>query len=198
MSPGTSQAGRRVQLNRLYEAYRTDSAFADVRAEAGGVLVPGDGPMDPDLMFVGEAPGSRESTLRRPFMGQSGKFLHEMMESVGMSRDDVFVTNVVKYQPRKNRDPTPAEVESGRAYLWREHALLGYPPIVALGRHAARALGITSPVGEWGWSLGSFAPVLYLRHPAYGIYQRQNRSMMFLQFKSVLEPPTKDSHASQR
>jgi DNA polymerase len=111
-----------------------------------------------------------------------------MLESVGIERSEVFITNVVKYRPRNNRDPEPAEVEAGRAYLWREHALLDYPPLVALGRHAANAVGATA-LGEWSYVGGSFAPVLYLRHPAYGIYQRSNRPLMFEQFKAVLEVP---------
>lgn len=198
MRHSTSQAGRRVLLHRLYAVYATDPNFTLVRAEAGGVMVPGDGPMSPRLMFVGEAPGAREAKLRKPFVGQSGDLLNEMLERVGLDRSEVFVTNVVKYRPRNNRDPEPAEVEGGRAYLWREHALLEYPPVVALGRHAAKALGIQSPIGEWGWCDSSFAPVLYLRHPAYGIYQKSNRPVMFQQFHAVLTPPAKESYVAQR
>lgn len=176
-------------LRRLYGKYAADRAFATVRREAGGVLVPGDGPMSPRLMFVGEAPGAREAVLRRPFVGASGEFLNELLESVGLLRDEVFITNVVKYRPRNNRDPEPAEVEAGRSYLWREHALLGYPPIVALGKHASNAVGCTPGIGDWQYVGGSFAPVLPLRHPAYGIYQRANRPLMFEQFKAVLEVP---------
>jgi DNA polymerase len=189
MTPGTSEAGRRVLLRRLYAEYAQDPAFVAVRAEAGGVLVPGDGPILPRLMFIGEAPGAREAKLRKPFVGASGELLGELLTSVGLSREEVFITNVVKYRPRENRDPDLAEVVGGQRYLWAEHKLLGYPPIVALGRHAARALDVDkNPVGVWGYNF-VMGPVLYLRHPAYGIYQRANRPVMFEQFKAVMEPP---------
>lgn len=199
MSPGTSQAGRRALLRRLYREYETDVAFSRVRLEAGGVLVPGDGPIDPRLAFVGEAPGAQESKVRKPFVGASGAFLQEMLEHVGLSREEVFITNVVKYRPRRNRDPETAEVHAGIPYLRRELRLLGMPPLVMLGKHARDTLtGELEgwPIGKWFWADwdGGF-PVLPLHHPAYGLYQRSNRPKMFEQFRAVLEPPaTKEEY----
>lgn len=198
MTPGTSQAGRRILLRRLYQEYAEDPAFAAVRAEARDVLVPGDGPMSPRLMFVGEAPGAREAKLRKPFVGASGELLQEMLDSVGIGRSEVFITNVVKYHPKENRDPTAQEDHAGYPYLRREHALLGRPPIVVLGRHARASLtgdsiGNGLALGVWFWMVrsdGSGYPLLPLHHPAYGIYQRANRPKMFEQFRAVLEPPT--------
>jgi len=190
MPPGTSEAGRRLLLRRLYAKYETDTAFARVRSESGGVLVPGDGPMTPRLMFIGEAPGAREAKLRKPFVGASGNFLNEMLASVGIDRSEVFITNVVKYRPRDNRDPENHEVYAGIPYLRKEHALLGSPPMVVLGRHAKNTLGGEMagwPIGKWFWF--GRTPVLPLHHPAYGLYQSRNRPMMFEQFKAVLEVP---------
>lgn len=194
MTPGSSDAGRRVLLNRLYREYDEDPAFAAVRAEAGGVLVPGDGSVNPRLLFVGEAPGAREAKLRKPFVGVSGKFLEEMLESVGISREEVFITNCVKYRPKNNRDPEPEERHAGYGYLRREHTLLGKPPMVMLGKHATKTVtdgyqlpeGLT--VGEWFMMMDG-TPVLPLFHPAYGIYQRANRPLMLRQFQAVLTPP---------
>lgn len=200
MPPGSSSAGRRLLLRRVYREYAADPALATVRAEAGGVLVPGDGPMNPRLLFVGEAPGAREASLRRPFVGASGKFLDEMLASVGLAREEVFITNVVKYRPRSNRDPSNAEVHAGIPYLRREHRVLGTPPMVMLGKHARDTLAgeLTGwPIGKWFWvefSDGGF-PVLPLHHPAYGLYQRSNRPKMFEQFRAVLAPPaTKEDY----
>ena len=199
MTPGTSQAGRRVMLRRLYDKYAQDPAFAVVRAEAGGVLVPGDGPMNPRLVFVGEAPGAREASLRRPFVGASGEFLNEMLGSVGIERSEVFITNVVKYRPRNNRNPTDEEVHAGIPFLRRELRLLDNPPLVMLGKHARDTLqGELEgwPIGKWFWADwdGGF-PVLPLHHPAYGLYQRSNRPKMMQQFRAVLEPPvTKEEY----
>jgi DNA polymerase len=198
-----TSAGRRVMLNRLYAKYAADPAFAVVRAE-GRRLVPGDGPTRPQLMFVGEAPGMQEQRAGKPFVGASGDFLNELLESVGIDRHDVFITNVVKYRPAHNRDPEPHERTAGLPYLRREHALLGYPPMVMLGRHAKSAMTEISRrkvllpkagmvIGEWSWlQIGTDPgfPLLPLHHPAYGIYQKSNRPMMFEQFKAVLSPPS--------
>lgn len=158
------------------------------------MLVPGDGPMTPRLMFVGEAPGAREAKLRKPFVGASGELLDEMLASVDVARSEVFITNVVKYRPWQNRDPEDDEVHAGYAYLVAEHLLLGRPPVVVLGRHARNALGGAlsgHAIGQWLWMQhnGGY-PLLPLHHPAYGLYQRAHRPMMFEQFKAVLTPPT--------
>lgn len=196
MTKGSSEAGRRLLLRRLYGQYAADPAFARVRREASGVLVPGDGPMSPRLMFVGEAPGAREAKLRKPFVGASGELLEEMLGSVAVARAEVFITNVVKYRPLNNRDPEAEEVYAGIPYLRTEHLLLGRPPLVMLGRHARNTLGGEMrghPIGHWFWLRwdGGF-PVLPLHHPAYGIYQRAHRPMMFQQFRSVLRVPTSE------
>lgn len=195
MAPGSSEAGRRILMRRLYMKYAEDRAFMRVRSEADGVMVPGDGPIRPRLMFVGEAPGAREAKLRRPFVGASGELLGDMLKSVFIARSEVFVTNVVKYRPLGNRDPSEEEVYAGLPYLRREHRILGRPPMVLLGKHAKNTLGGALngwPVGKWFWmeADGGF-PVLPLHHPAYGIYQRSHRPMMFQQFRAVLEPPSR-------
>lgn len=198
MTPGTSEAGRRLLLRRLYTQYAEEPALTRVRTEAGGVLVPGYGPMKPRLMFVGEAPGAREHKHRMPFVGASGQLLDAMLGSVGIERRDVFITNAVKYRPvdanGNNRSPADEEVWAGITYLRREHVLVGRPPMVMLGRHARNTLtGAMAghPVGKWFWfNVDGGFPVLPLHHPAYGIYQRANRPMMFEQFKAVLTPPS--------
>lgn len=197
-----SEVGRRVLLNRVYREYNEDPAFAHMR-EAGSRLVPGDGPTYPRLLFLGEAPGQREDRHGKPFIGASGKFLEGMLESVGLARSEVFVTNAVKYRPRnefgQNRSPSNEEVYASLPYFRREHRILGHPPVVALGKHARKQVEKEHPlpygltVGEWCWmgaetSYGGF-PMLPLYHPAYGLYQQSNRPLMFEQFKAVLHPP---------
>ena len=194
-----SEAGRRVLLNRLYRRYAEEKAFSDLQA-GDNPLVPGTGSLTPRLMFVGEAPGRLEQKHRVPFIGASGRFLDEMLKSVGLERREVFITNSVKYRPTdgygRNRPPTDDEVHAGMRWLRKEHDLLGRPPIVMLGKHARRQVevgyrlpyGLT--VGHWSWLGGIDGfPVLPLFHPAYGIYQQSNRPLMFEQFKAVLSPP---------
>lgn len=198
-----TSAGRRVLLNRLYADYAADPAFAHMLTRARGV-VPGDGPTDPRLLFVGEAPGSNEDKQGRPFIGASGRFLAELLASVGIARSEVFITNTVKIRPvsaeGRNRPPSDNEKKNSIPYLRRELALLGNPPVVVLGKHAKGAMAHISPhgtklgdptlnmhIGEWTTSLG--VPMLPLHHPAYGLYQQANRPMMFEMFKAVLTPP---------
>lgn len=195
---------KRVLLNRLYAEYAEDPAFRHMAVKVRGV-VHGDGPTDPRLMFVGEAPGAYEDKQGKPFVGASGQFLNELLESVAIKRSEVFITNAVKYRPvtgrNTNRPPTEQERWNSVRYLRKEHAILGHPPIVILGKHArdvtAKLDGsyiknIGDPadgmvVGEWFQMDGYW--MLPLHHPAYGIYQRGNRPIMFEQFKAVLNPP---------
>ena len=79
--------------------------------------VPGDGDPDAQLMFIGEAPGAQEDKAGVPFVGASGKFLDEMLETIGLRRDDVFVTNIVKFRPPDNRDPSKEEIDVCLPYL---------------------------------------------------------------------------------
>lgn len=102
--------------------------------------VPGEGPEDADVMFVGEAPGFHEDQQGRPFVGAAGQFLEELLESIGLTREDVFITNVVKCRPPGNRDPLPQEISACEAYLDRQIELIDPVVVVTLGRFSmARA-----------------------------------------------------------
>src|SRR3954449_10789646 len=74
--------------------------------------VPGEGPLDAEVLFIGEAPGYHENMQGRPFVGPSGHFLDELLASIGLKREQVFITNVVKCRPPNNRDPLPQEIEA--------------------------------------------------------------------------------------
>ncbi len=102
--------------------------------------VPGEGSLETDIMFVGEAPGAREDETGRPFVGSAGKLLTKLLEGIGIRRKDVFITNIVKCRPPRNRDPTDEEINACLPYLIRQIKLIKPRVIVALGRHAARVL----------------------------------------------------------
>ena len=99
-------------------------------------LVPGDGNPDADVVFVGEAPGASEDKQGRPFVGSAGRLLDQLLEHADLQRDDVFITNVVKARPPKNRDPTKAEVEHHMPWLQAQLQIIDPHVIVPLGRHA--------------------------------------------------------------
>jgi DNA polymerase len=99
-------------------------------------LVMGDGDIDADIVFIGEAPGKNEDEQGLPFVGAAGKFLNEMLAGVGMNRSDVYITNIVKYRPPNNRDPLPEEKEAFWPYLVRQLDVIRPKIVVTLGRHS--------------------------------------------------------------
>ena len=98
--------------------------------------VPGEGPENAAIMLVGEGPGFHEDQQGRPFVGPAGKFLDELLNSIGYNRSDVYITNVVKCRPPENRDPLPFEIDSCRAYLEEQIARIRPRLIVTLGRYS--------------------------------------------------------------
>ncbi|HRC28428.1 MAG TPA: uracil-DNA glycosylase [Candidatus Saccharimonas sp.] len=99
-------------------------------------LVMGDGNLDADIVFIGEAPGKNEDEQGIPFVGAAGKFLDEMLAAAGMQRDDVYITNIVKYRPPNNRDPEPEEKRAFWPYLLQQLEIIQPKVVVTLGRHS--------------------------------------------------------------
>lgn len=100
----------------------------------GANLVFGEGNVHCDVLFIGEAPGQKEDELVRPFVGRSGQLLNKMLEEIGMKREDVYITNIVKRRPPENRDPSPEEIAAYKPYLTRQIEII-HPCIIAtLGR----------------------------------------------------------------
>ena len=105
-------------------------ALAGTRKNA----VPGVGSPDADIMLIGEGPGHHENEQGLPFVGASGKLLDELLAGIGLNREDVYITNVIKCRPPGNRDPQPEEIDVCRAYLDGQIALIDPRVIVTLGR----------------------------------------------------------------
>lgn len=122
-------------MSALEELYNQIAACPDCDlCKTRTHAVPGEGPADAEVMFVGEGPGFHEDQQARPFVGPAGRFLEEMLASVGLKRSDVYITNVVKCRPPSNRDPMPAEIEACRGYLQRQIELIKPKLVVTLGR----------------------------------------------------------------
>lgn len=100
----------------------------------------GEGPPNARIMLVGEAPGYWEDLQGRPFVGAAGKLLNELLKTAGLSREEVYITNVVKCRPPGNRDPLPEEEEACAPYLERQLALIKPEIICTLGNHATRRI----------------------------------------------------------
>jgi len=125
-----------------------------------------------DLMIIGEAPGAEEDRRGEPFVGRAGKLLDEMLRSLGLARDDVFIANILKCRPPGNRDPRPGESAECRPYLRRQIALVRPRVILAVGRIAAQdLLESDEPIGRLRTRAHRFPeadiPVVVTYHPAY-------------------------------
>ncbi|MEI9966481.1 MAG: uracil-DNA glycosylase [Candidatus Moraniibacteriota bacterium] len=113
----------------ILQAASCDCALKDTATQP----VPGDGNPDADILFIGEAPGKNEDLQGKPFVGAAGKFLNEMLASTGLKREDVYITNVVKYRPPDNRDPLPEEVAACETWLHEQIKVIEPKVIVTLG-----------------------------------------------------------------
>lgn len=132
---------RQERRERLVELYREASTCTLCPLSEGRTnVVFGNGNADADLMFVGEAPGAEEDRQGLPFVGRAGGLLDELLGGIGLSRDDVFVANVLKCQPPGNRDPQTEEIETCRPYLEQQIDLIEPRVIGTLGNFATKLL----------------------------------------------------------
>lgn len=140
--------------------------------------VPGEGPADAEIMFIGEAPGFHEDQQGRPFVGAAGQFLEELLESIDLTREDVFITNVIKCRPPGNRDPAPEEIDACEPYLDRQIGLIQPTVVVTLGRFSmARAFSETRISRVHGEPRKIDGIVYYpMYHPAAALHRPSLRS----------------------
>ncbi|MEW6617439.1 MAG: uracil-DNA glycosylase [Patescibacteria group bacterium] len=135
-------------------------------------LVFGEGNINCDILFIGEAPGKKEDELKRPFVGRSGKLLDKLTEAVGWKREDVYITNIVKRRPPMNRDPLPEEIEAYRPYLTRQIEIISPKIIATLGRFSMNyfipTAKITRDQGKI-FRIGNGKLLVPLLHPAAGL-----------------------------
>ena len=120
------------ELTQLYEQIRSCTRCALHRSRTKAV--PGEGPEDADIMFIGEAPGFHEDRQGRPFVGAAGNFLDELLEMIGLRREEVYICNVLKCRPSQNRDPQTDEIQACKPYLDRQIELIQPKIVVTLGR----------------------------------------------------------------
>jgi len=149
--------------------------------------VPGEGPADARLLFIGEGPGFNENETGRPFVGQAGKFLDELLEYAGTQRQEVFITNVVKCRPPENRDPLPDELNACAAYLDRQIATINPDVIVTLGRYSMAKFQSNSRIsdvhGKPAWVNDRLIVPMY--HPAAALHQPSLKNSVIADFKAL-------------
>ena len=160
-------------------------------AEQANRLVMGDGNLDADIIFIGEAPGKKEDIEGLPFIGAAGKFLNVMLEQAAMVRSDVYITNIVKYRPPNNRDPKPAEKEAFWPFLLRQLEIIQPKVVITLGRHSMGYFLPNAVIGEvhgqpqqveFGEQIFTVIP---LYHPAAALYNGALRQTLIDDFLAV-------------
>ena len=153
------------------------------------LAVPGEGPANARIMFIGEGPGFHENEQGRPFVGAAGKFLDELLAKIGMQRQEVFIGNVVKCRPPGNRDPLPQELAACSEYLERQIQAINPKVIVTLGRYSMAHYLPNAKISEvHGQAMkikGRLVVAMY--HPAAALHQQSLRSTIEADFARLPE-----------
>lgn len=179
-----------LDLQKLNAKWQTECT-CELRNTATQAVF-GNGSADAQIIFIGEAPGKTEDKTGIPFVGAAGKFLDEMLAEIKLKREDIYITNIVKYRPPNNRDPEPAEKAACRIWLLEELKIIKPKLIVFLGRHAMSNFFPELKIGEVhgkllikqfnGMSTKYFLP---LYHPAAALYDGSMRETLLTDFKKV-------------
>ncbi|MBA3531385.1 MAG: uracil-DNA glycosylase [Ardenticatenales bacterium] len=173
--------------------------------------VPGEGPVDASLMFIGEGPGANEDRTGRPFVGNAGQFLEELLATIGLTREDVFITNIVKCRPPNNRDPLPNEIDACKPYLGHQLKIIDPEIIVTLGRFAMerwlpdkRITRVHGQSFRYGRRLivPMFHPAAALRNPEWRTFLEED----FLRLPEIIEearamreaPPDEETFSAEQ
>lgn len=169
-----------AKLDAIAEEIRTHRPCGFECCEAATNLVPGEGNPDAAVVIVGEAPGKNEDEQGRPFVGAAGRTLAALLEEAGLVREDVFITNVVKGRPPKNRDPKPDEVAHSWPWLEAQLAVIEPDLVVPLGRHALARFAPDLKIADvHGTAVEGGGHRLFpLYHPAAAIYNRSLRATL--------------------
>ena len=187
-----------VRLEVLAAEIITHDVCHDL-AEQATQLVMGDGRADADIVFIGEAPGKNEDLQGKPFVGAAGTFLDEMLAAAQLRRQDIYITNIVKYRPPNNRDPLPEEKRAFWPYLMRQLQIIQPKVVITLGRHSGMAfipdLAISRDHGNPRWAQFNELKflVIPLYHPAAALYNGALRQTLIDDFVRAAQLAVKAS-----
>jgi uracil-DNA glycosylase len=180
------------QLDRIKADILEKNICPDLARQATN-LVMGDGNLDADIVFIGEAPGKNEDEQGLPFVGAAGKFLNEMLAQASMDRSEVYITNIVKYRPPNNRDPLPEEKKAFWPYLLKQLQVIKPKVVITLGRHSMEYFLPDMKISQIHGqpkriSFGEDKLVIIpLYHPAAALYNGGMRQTLIDDFLTVPE-----------
>ena len=151
------------------------------------LAVPGEGPEDARILFIGEAPGFHEDRQGRPFVGAAGQYLNELLVKVGLKREEVYITNVIKCRPPGNRDPQPDEIAACRPYLDRQIDLLRPRLVVTLGRFSMERYFPGASISRIHGQPKRVGSIIYypIFHPAAALHQPRWKSLLDEDFARI-------------
>jgi len=140
-------------------------------------VVPGEGAEDADILFIGEAPGWHEDQQGRPFVGPAGQYLDQLLSSIGLRREQVYIANVIKCRPQGNRDPLPSEILNCRKWLERQIELICPKMVVTLGRYSMAMFFPGKSISKIHGTSQKRGDVIYyaMYHPAAALHQQSLR-----------------------
>ena len=151
-----------------------------VLAENRTRVVPGEGAEDADIVFIGEAPGWHEDQQGRPFVGPAGMFLNKLISSIGLRREQVYITNVIKCRPPQNRDPLPTEIQNCRSWLDHQIELISPRMVVTLGRYSMAMFFPGKSISKIHGTAQRQDNIIYyaMYHPAAALHQQSLRQVV--------------------
>ena len=177
---------KQKKLDELKQKILDDKVCPELAKQATQ-LVFGDGSLDANIVFIGEAPGKNEDLQGKPFVGAAGKFLNEMLEMIGLKREDVYITNIVKYRPPNNRDPLPEEKSVFLPYLETQLEVIQPKLVATLGRHSLNCFLPDLSIGQVHGMPKRFKGRVYLPlfHPAAALYNGGMRQTLIDDFAKI-------------
>lgn len=177
---------KQLQLNTIKQQILDDNVCPDL-AKTATQLVFGDGNPDANIVFIGEAPGKKEDETGKPFVGAAGRFLDEMLASIDLKREDVYITNIVKYRPPNNRDPLPDEKQEFLKYLESQLEVIQPKLVVTLGRHSLNCFLPDLQIGRVHGQPKRFKGRVFLPlfHPAAALYNGGMRQTLMEDFSLI-------------
>ena len=161
-------------MSALIELYKEIASCQDCElAKCRIKVVPGEGPEDAELLFIGEAPGWHEDQQGRPFVGPAGAFLDQLLVSIGLSRKQVYIANVIKCRPPGNRDPLLAEIQACRKWLEQQIKIIHPRMIVTLGRYSLARYFPNQSISKIHGKARKEGDIIYypMYHPAAALHQ---------------------------
>ena len=175
-------------MDTLAEVARVVTACTDCQLHVGRTnAVPGEGPDGAELLFIGEGPGFHEDRQGRPFVGPAGNLLEDLLQSIGMTRDQVYIANMVKCRPPDNRDPVPSEIAACSKYLDRQIELLDPLLIVTLGRFSTARFIPGQSISRVRGRLRRIdgRHIFPIMHPAAGLRRQEMRAAIEEDFAKI-------------